>query len=118
MKPTKGKYSKRNTKTVFTITGEIQQQHEQQILSKIRNITNYISYPPQIAYILIEAGIGDLRTLKLSRARWLIFLFNQRTREFKIYAKRCALVVVKTDCRQFLWVCPVIDNETRHNIFN
>ena len=118
MKPTKGKYSKRNTKTVFAIAGEIQQQHEQQVLSKIRNITNYISFPPQIAYKLIDAGIGDLRTSKLSRARWLIFLFNKRTCEFKIYAKRCALVVVNKDCRQFLWVCPVIDNETRHNIFN
>ena len=26
-----------------------QQQQQQQILSKIRNITNYISFPPQIA---------------------------------------------------------------------
>ena len=30
--------------------------NKQQILLKIRNISNYITFPPQIAYKLIEAG--------------------------------------------------------------
>ena len=30
--------------------------NKQQILLKIRNIGNYITFPPQIAYKLIEAG--------------------------------------------------------------
>ena len=30
--------------------------NKQQILWKIRNISNYITFPPQIAYKLIEAG--------------------------------------------------------------
>ena len=33
-----------------------QQQQQQQILLKIRNISNYITFSPQIAYKLIEAG--------------------------------------------------------------
>ena len=44
------------------------QQQQQQILLKIRNISNYISFPLQIAYKVIEAGIseGILQVLGLS----------------------------------------------------
>ena len=34
------------------------QQQQQQILLKIRNISNYISFPRQIAYKVVEAGIS------------------------------------------------------------
>ena len=41
---------------------------QQPILLKIRNISNYISFPLQIAYKVIEAGIseGILQVLGLS----------------------------------------------------
>ena len=35
------------------------QQQQQQILLKIRNISNYISFPRQIVYKVIEAGISE-----------------------------------------------------------
>ena len=34
-------------------------QQQRQILLKIRNISNYISFPRQIAYKVIEAGISE-----------------------------------------------------------
>ena len=36
-----------------------QQQQQQQILLKIGKITNYITFPPQIAYKLTEAGRSE-----------------------------------------------------------
>ena len=36
-----------------------QQQQQQQILLKIRNISNYISFPRQIVYKVIGAGISE-----------------------------------------------------------
>ena len=35
------------------------QQQQQQILLKIRNISNYISFPRQIVYKVIGAGISE-----------------------------------------------------------
>ena len=42
------------------------------ILLKIRKITNYITFPPQIAYELIEAGRSEdiLQVQSLSIYRW------------------------------------------------
>ena len=36
-----------------------QQQQQQQILLKIGNVTNYITFPPQIAYKLNKAGRSE-----------------------------------------------------------
>ena len=42
------------------------QQQKQQILLRIRNVSNYSSLPPQIAYKLIEAG-GSEEILQVKR---------------------------------------------------
>ena len=44
---------------VFENQNPLQQQQQQQILLKIRNISNYISFPRQIVYKVIEAGISE-----------------------------------------------------------
>ena len=44
---------------VFENQNPLQQQQQQQILLKIRNISNYISFPRQIVYKVIGAGISE-----------------------------------------------------------
>ena len=72
-------------------------------------------------------------TAKFLHAHWLIFVVNKWTdtkmmsdvacalSQWKIKAKstrNLSLLLLKTNCRQFFFVCPVIDHEFRHYIVN